>query len=412
MPNTPIHDVAIVGGGVVGAATAAELARRGARAVLLERHAPGHVHGSSHGDGRIFRLTYEDPLYVAMARRAAELWRGLEARCGERLLEPSGNWECGPAESPILAELVGVLERLELPFERWTAAESRRRMPHFVLPDASIAIHQPDGGVLRADRAVGALWADASSPGADLHGADLHGAEMRVDAAVEHLDVGRDKVRLTGAWGSLEARTVIVAAGAWTAGLLAPLGVDLPLDVSREQVYYFAPRPGAAADGIDGSVGAMPTMIDYHDPAKPFYALPSVDGGGVKVGRHRGGKSIDPSALRFAEPPVFDAADQARVEDHVRAHLPWLEPKPIRRSTCLYVNTADYHFVLDRIQAPGVDGRVVVGGGFSGHGFKFAPVLGEILADLALGETPSFDLSGFRLDRFRDPASLRRRTGA
>lgn len=394
-------EVVIVGGGVMGAATAWQLARRGVRAVVCEALELGHVLGSSHGDGRIVRFTYSEPEYLAMARRCYGLWDEIEAAGGVTLLETTGSWECGPANSETLDELVAALDANGIRHQVWDATESSRRFEHFSLPRTSIAVYQKDGAVVRADRAWRTLWRLAEAAGARL----LTGTPVtQIDASPRGVTVRSDGVEVT-------SPVAVLAPGPWAGRLLASIGLDLPLTATRETVAYFTPAANAAASMADHRVGAMPTLIDYHqDP--PFYALPilddpSNDRPGVKVGWHHAGRAFQPAAVpsRFGAGEADDAVVQ-RIVGYVGDRFPYLQMRPIKTLTCLYTNTPDYHFVLGR--HPG-HRNVVIGAGFSGHGFKFAPVIGEILADLATGTEPAFDLDLFRPERFTEgPVSKRR----
>ncbi|MCP3963052.1 MAG: N-methyl-L-tryptophan oxidase [bacterium] len=371
-------DVVVVGGGVAGAAATEALARRGHRVLLLERFAPGHQKGSSHGDSRIVRYSYPQDIYLEMARLAYAGWADIERACGERLVETTGSWECASADSPHLAELESSFRRVGLPYERWTAAQSRERMPHFDLPEGSEAIYQADGAVARADRAVAALWRLARAAG----------AVTRTGETVLAIETSANGVELRAASGEMwRAAAVVVTAGAWTGGLFAGLDLALPFEVTQEHVGYYTANGG----GPDHRLGRMPTMIDYHTE-KPYYSLPQVDVPGVKVGCHRAGPRVDPDRRADADTALF-----ADLRTYVGRRFPHLDPEPIQAMTCLYTNTPDGHFVLDR--HPSLP-RVVIGAGFSGHGFKFAPVIGQILASLAVGEPSPVALNTFRLARF------------
>ncbi len=383
-------EVIVVGGGVVGAAATRALASAGQRPLLFDQHSPGHPFGSSHGDGRIFRYTYPERVYVELARRAARGWAELEAVAGERLLEITGNWDCGPPGSADLAALERCLEAAELPFERLTAAESNQRFPQLRLPAESEALFQPDGGVVRASRAVAALWRLAARDGATaLPGERVVGIDAGDGGAEVYCASGR----------RARARRLVLAGGAWSAGLLAQLDLALPLAVSRELVAYFAVRRGGASGrptppshGVD----ALPTVIDYHTE-KPFYALPQIDVPGVKVGWHHAGRPI----ASPDEETELDRDNLAALGRFVEQRFPCLETTAFETVQCLYTSTPDHHFFL----APHpTTPSVVVAAGFSGHGFKFGPALGEIVADLALARPPHTDLQLFRLDRHPAPA--------
>ena len=409
-------DVALVGGGIIGAATAWHLTRRGVRVALCDALHPGHDVGSSHGDGRIARFTYSEAVYLEMARHSFELWAEVEKAAGVTLMETTGSWECGPDDSTELAELIEALEAHGIPHEVWDALESNRRFPHFTLPRTSRAVFQKDGAVVRADRAWRALW----------HLLHVAGAHLLPDSPVMALNLGpaagAQGVLLTAGRTEVRADVVIVTAGAWSRGLLLPTGLDLPLTATRESVAYFTPAANALTSMADHRVGAMPTLIDYHEDL-PFYALPILDEEaqsedvemrstpGVKVGWHHAGREIVPTRIpsrRFgggaADPNVVD-----RVVSYVGDRFPYLQMRPIRTLSCLYTDTPDYHFVLGRHPS---HKNVVIGTGFSGHGFKFAPVVGEILADLAMtesGSTDRFDLHLFRPERFAEGPKPKRR---
>ncbi|MEM1205144.1 MAG: N-methyl-L-tryptophan oxidase [Acidobacteriota bacterium] len=386
-------DVIVLGGGIAGAATAWALARGGdgrppLRTLLVDAYAPGHEHGSSHGDGRIVRFTYPEPTYLEMARRVYPLWSEIEDASGESLLQITGSWECGPGGCPHLGALREGLAAAEIPFESWTAAESRRRFPHFELPLGSEVVYQSSGAVVRAGRAVAALWDLAQGAGA------LAVSGQRID----HVSADDEGVEVRGGGYRWRGERLVITAGGWSGELLRQLDLELPLEVTREVVAYFPVSKRTASSHVDHRAGMMPTLVDYHHP-QPFYAVPQIDVPGVKVGWHRTGPPVRPGETGDADPVVAK-----RIQDYVADRLPYLELRPLKVMTCLYTNTPDYHFVLDRHPALS---RVVVGTGFSGHGFKFGPVLGEILACLAAEVPPPVDLDTFRIDRLfgaRPPA--------
>ena len=383
------YDILVLGGGIMGAATAATLARQGRRVALVEQFEPGHTRGSSHGDGRIIRFAYPEPIYVEMAMLAYPAWAEASARAGRPLTQRTGGWDCGPAEGIHLDELEANFRAFGIPFERLSARESNARFPHFHLDEGSEAIFQADGGVVFATPAVRAFWADAQRAGAEC----FTGARV---VAIEPLAEG---VRLRAEDGrTWEGARLVVTAGGWAGPLLRQTGLDLPLVPTREQVAYYLPADGAP----DHRAGAMPVFIDYHlDDA--FYGLPEIEVPGVKVGWHHTGPAVDADA-----PGGFDEAAIEGVNRFIAARFPQLRPEPATRLTCLYTNTPDYHFILDRHPALP---QIVIGTGFSGHGFKFAPVIGAILAALATDAPPPVALDAFAIARFGG-SGLVRRTGA
>jgi sarcosine oxidase len=328
----------------MGSATARALAGRGRRVLLLERFRIGHDRGSSHGPSRIFRFSYHEPAYVRMAMDALRLWRELEDESGEALLTATGGLDLG-AMVPYHA---AALEEAGAAFEHLPAAKVMDRFGVTVPGDA---LFQPDAATVAADRAWRALAA----------GAARAGAEVREDAGVSRVEPANGGVAVTLESGErIEAGVAVVAAGAWARPLLAHAGIDLPVRPTRETVAYFpVPEPDRA-----------PAIVDWDAPA--IYALRS-PGEGIKAGRHQAGPEIDPD--RAGEP---DPDSVERVGAWIRERFPGADGIATRAETCLYTNTDDGRFLLERHR------RIVVGSPCSGHGFKFAPLIGERLADLAL----------------------------
>jgi sarcosine oxidase len=337
-------EIVVVGAGVMGAATAYALTRAGHEPVVLEQFELGHTRGSSHGRGRIFRLVYADAHWVAQAQRALPLWRELEAETGEEILRTTGSLDLGPGTDERAAALVEcgvefeVLDGADLP----APLRIERGTPGLV---------QRDGGVLDAARAQQAF---------------LRGIRVRERAPVTRIeDDGR--IRLDGT--TIEAQAVVVTAGAWVAPLLEPLGISPPVTPSRESVAYF---PLAARDGVPTIIDwRVPDGYDLPRPGVSVYALPGPDG--LKAGIHRSGPLTDPD-----EEGVADSEAVRCTRAWVARHVDGAAPEPSRTETCLYTNMPDESFVLER------QGRVVVGSPCSGHGFKFAPLVGRELASLAL----------------------------
>jgi sarcosine oxidase len=326
----------------MGSATARALARRGRRVLMVERFSIGYARGSSHGNGRIFRFSYDDPAYVAMAMESLPLWRALESEAGESLLHTTGGLDTGAnveAHAAALRANGAAVQEL-------AAREVRERFGIAVDGDT---LFQPDAGVIDAGRAWSAFTASAVRAEAGL--LEERTVDVLFDAG-DHVEV-----RLSDGT-SVEASAVVVTAGGWARDLLAASGIDLPVTVTRETVAYFEVPRG----------DRLPTIVDWGDPA--VYALPTATG--LKVGEHHAGPPTDPG-----RPGTPDAASLSRIAGWVARRVTGAEPQPHLTETCLYTNTADSRFVLER------QGRIVVGSPCSGHGFKFAPLIGERLADLA-----------------------------
>jgi monomeric sarcosine oxidase len=349
-------DVLIVGAGLMGSATAWSAARRGASVVVLEQFAPHHAMGSSHGSARIVRRAYGDPLYTRLTGRAFELWRELELANDVHLLRPLGGLDFGrPGEIATVAEhLAGA----GVPHEVMDSVEAEKRWPGMRF-SGSVVFHA-QAGTVDAERAVDAFLTDAQRLG----------AEVRFETAVQSIAVrGEELVEVRTDGDAITARRVVLAPGAWLAQLAGEL-VPLPeLLVTQQQIAHFPRR--------DPSAPPWPSVIHHGRP--PIYHLAGGRDGTAaddrKIARHDGGtvttsvpvdRSLDPSA-------------SAELIDYVRRWLPGLVPTPRNEATCLYTSTPSEDFVLDRV------GPLVICSACSGHGAKFAPLIGELAADLALG---------------------------
>jgi sarcosine oxidase len=329
----------------MGAATTRALARRGSRVIALEQFRVGHSRGSSHGRSRIFRLSYPEAHYVDMAQQALPLWRALESELERTLLTTTGGIDVGAG----VRAHARALEDAGASFEVLDAATAGRRWPFLALPRAAPVLFQPDAGFVAADEAVAALVASARAAG----------AVVREGSRVERVDVGDSAVTISLDGELLRSPTVVITAGAWVGKVAKGLEIDLPVRVTRESVSYFR---------LEGAV--PPTVVEWEEPV--VYALWS-PGQGIKVGEHAAGPVTDPD-----EPGPPDADSVTRTREWVASRFPTADARPLLSETCLYTNEPNERFILER------RGRVVVGSPCSGHGFKFAPLIGERLADLAL----------------------------
>jgi len=342
-------EVVVVGAGVMGLATARALARAGRDVVLVEQFRVGHTRGSSHGGSRIFRLSYPDPAWVRLAQDALPLWHELEAETGVTLLERHGSLDLGGWEPNRAA-----LAANRIAFEVLDAAEIARRFPLRVEPGER-ALWEPTGGIVRADLALAAL----------RDGGVAAGVRLLEETCVTALEHEPDGVIVHAGQLALRAETVVVTAGAWARELVAPLGIELEVVATRETVSYFSLEQAEP----------MPSVIDAVErrgPGQLGYAL-SAPGVGLKAGIHHTGAETDPDAAGVPDPKLAERTAEW-VDRRFRGATP---TGPVE--TCIYTNTADESFVLQHL------GRVVVGSACSGHGFKFAPVIGDRLAALASG---------------------------
>jgi sarcosine oxidase len=369
----------VVGAGLLGLSAARALAGRHWQVTVFDA-APsaGHGRAGSTGDARIFRYGYPDPLYVEMAARAAELWHRLETDSGRRLLHECGQLTFG--DSDALAAIADALGRAGVPVEHLSSADAIRRFPG-VAVDGPL-VHEPASGVLAADECLRAL-----GDGGDF---ELRSG-ITVTAVRPH--VGGVRVALSGTDEHVDADVAVVCAGPGSLPLLGTRTV-VAAPPSLPQVAYFSGRPGTNAV-------ALPICIEW-GPAM-LYGLPVLGSGPhagtYKVSHHTPGPALgryDP-----ADPDPWGTDDPALLHaltDAVRRLLPGLDTTPVATERCVYDNSVDTDFVVDRV------GPVVVGCGTSGHAFKFGPLLGEALADLAEDAAPRLDLARFALDR--EPAGL------
>jgi sarcosine oxidase len=320
--------VAVVGGGVIGLAAARALARRGTDVTVYEQFEVGNDHGSSHGSSRIFRVSYPEARWARLVLEALPLWRELEEESGEELLQPGGTLDLRPPRENVeaLAEAGARHEVLE-------AAEIERRWP--IRADGERGLYQPDGAVIRADRAVAAFRAGAERAGAQI----VEG--RRIESAAE-----------------LDASAVVIAAGAW-----APRLAELDVEPTAETIGYAA--------FLEAGYPAVMDWVASGD-GRAYYGL-AAPGIGVKGGLHKSGRAADPDRRAAPDPALLE-----QIGD-------WLEHRfvgaagPVAGDTCLYTNTEDENFVCE------ARGAMVVGSACSGHGFKFAPLIGERLARLVEG---------------------------
>jgi sarcosine oxidase len=359
----------VVGAGLTGAATALQLARRGHEVTVLERTTPANHEGSSHGSARIFRYAYPDAFYAGLVQEARAEWDVLEAETGLELIRPTGCLDFGPAREP--RRLAGVLERLGIAHELVTVREAASRWPQITF-ETEVLWH-PGAGVIDAENSVKAMLDRARAGNAQIEYNWPVDSVERVDAGyVVHAADGR----------RLEAERVVVATGGWLADLLGSLALPAgfldafpKLEVMQEYAYHFPYREDVVAGA------EWPTFI-HKSAAIATYSLPGgrdAEFRGQKLAEYNGGTSIGTAS---AQTGLISAENRARIIDYVQHTLPGLVPEPYAETTCIFTNTPDADFVID-----GFDG-LTIASPCSGHGAKFAPLLGQIVADSALG-TPA-----------------------
>ncbi len=379
-----MFDVIVIGVGTMGSAACEALARRGRRVLGLEQFDIPHALGAHHGQSRMFRTAYyEHPDYVPLLRRSLELWRDLEARAKVDLLYLTGGLYVGP-NSPngrgggeLVPRSIESARRFHLSHQVLSHAELQRRFPSFRLPDSHIGLLERDAGFVVPERAVGAMAAMALRNDAELRGrervvewsADDSGVRVRTDRA------------------EYRAASLILAGGPWSAKLCRGVGVEI--GISRQVLGWVRPN----VQGIF-ELGRFPCWAVERDDGSLYYGFPELPWHpGFKTALHARGTPADPDALDR----LPTAHDEAGFREGLRLHLPDADGPLLSMGVCMYDNSPDGHFVLDRHPA---HDHVIVATGFSGHGFKFAPVIGEALADLAIAGSTGLPIEFLGLSRF------------
>jgi sarcosine oxidase len=358
MPSSAF-DVIVLGVGGVGSAALDQLARRGSYVLGLDRFPPGHDRGSSHGRTRLIRQAYyEHPDYVPLLKRAYELWADLSARAKKNLYHEVGVLCAGRPEGAVISGVLASARQHSLEVAQLSSADLAARFPGFRVPHPMTAVFERRAGYLDCEDAVRAAADQAVK----------NDAFLQTDASVIEWKPEGNGVSVRTDRTTYHAGSLIIAAGAWSGGLLADLGIRF--DVLRKSFYWYEAPAQYAADG--GAPGFI-----YEADAGNFYGFPDINGQGVKVGEHTGGLPVTDPLLVDRAP---DAAETARIDRFLSAHLPDVTRRQLHFATCLYTLSPDRDFVVDRHpEYP----QVSFAAGLSGHGFKFVTVLGEALADLA-----------------------------
>lgn len=373
------HDVIIAGLGAMGSAAAFHLAQRGIRVLGFDRFAPPHTKGSTHGKTRVIRQAYfEDPAYVPIVQRAYQLWRELEGKSRMTLMVRTGGLMIGRPDSEVVVGSTLSAEQHGLEHEVLSRAEVVRRYP-CLRPDRDmIAVYEPEAGILFPEACVSA----------HLEFARSFGAQIRLSEPLLGWEADDNGVSVTTEKATYRAERLVISVGSWAGQLLADL--QPPLTVERQIQFWFDPIRSHATFAAN----RCPVHLWQFDANQVAYGIPDL-GDGVKFARHHGGVSLSPDHLR----DDVDAQEIADARTVVRRFFPDADGPLRSTAVCLYTNTPDQHFWLDRHP---IHENVLIASPCSGHGFKFSSAIGEILADLATGRTPPFDLSLFR-QRWRLP---------
>lgn len=366
-----VHDAIVAGLGAHGSAAAYHLAKRGQSVLGFDRFARGHTLASFGGLSRIIRLSYyEHASYVPLLKRAWELWRELERDSGETLLTQTGGLYLGPPDGELVSGSLASARTHDLAHEVLDNAELRRRYPVFDSGRDWVGVFDAQAGWLAPERSVET----------HLRLAERHGATLRFAEPIERWERDGEGVRVTSAQGSYRARRLVIAAGSWLSRLLPQLAPHLW--VERNTLFWFEPR------GELDAFAKLPVYI-VEDTDRFYYGFPYDPNSGLKMAGLHFGDRVDPDTVD-REP---SAADEERVRAWLRRRMPLANGDRRRAQVCLYTNSPDGHFIIDR------DGPVTYASACSGHGFKFASAVGEILADLAISGRSSLDIGFLASDR-------------
>ena len=377
MTTTQQYDAIVVGLGGMGSATLYQLAQRGKRVLGIEQFGIAHELGSSHGVTRIIRLAYhEHPSYVPLMRRAYELWHDLEAKTEEQILHITGSIDAGPPDGSNFKGSLLSCEEHDLPHDVLTSAEVTKRFPGYRLPSETMAVFQGEGGFLLPERCISLFVEQAQTLGATVH---TNERTLEWHPTTNGVSVRTER-------GEYEAETLVISAGAWASKLLPALSAAA---IPERQVlaWFEILRPEHFTPDV------FPVFNLVVDEGQ-FYGFPEFGIPGFKLGKyHHLEENVDPDTID-REP---NAQDESVLRDFTKKYFPGAAGATSSMKVCMFTNTPDEHFIIDCLpDSP----QVVVAAGFSGHGFKFSSVVGEILSDLAIDGTTSHDIGMFRLARF------------
>ncbi|ELV12108.1 peroxisomal sarcosine oxidase [Tupaia chinensis] len=376
-----LWDTIVIGAGIQGCFTAYHLASHGKTVLLLEQFFLPHSRGSSHGQSRIIRKAYAEDFYAHMMDECYRIWAQLEHEAGTQLYRQTGLLLLGMKENPELKTIQATLSRQRVEHQCLSSEELKQRFPNIRMSRGEVGLLEMCGGVLYADKALRALQGVVRQ----------RGGTVRDGEKVIEIKPGLPVLVKTTS-RSYRAKSLVITAGPWTNRLLGPLGLELPLQTLRVNVYYWQEKVA----GSYGASQAFPCFLGLDLAPQHIYGLPAGEYPGLMKVCYHHGNSADPEE-RDGPTACSDSQDIRILRGFVRDHLPDLKPEPSVMECCMYTNTPDRHFVLDR--HPMYD-NIVIGAGFSGHGFKLSPVVGKILCELSMKVTPSYDLTPFRISRF------------
>ncbi|XP_060077607.1 peroxisomal sarcosine oxidase-like [Ylistrum balloti] len=381
-----VYDAIVVGAGIQGSSTAYNLVKNGQHTMLLEQFPLPHSRGSSHGQSRIIRKAYgsEGYHYTEMMPEAFRQWKTLEQETGITLFKQTGILFCGTDGETFMTDVLKSLHKNSMPYTSLDSKDLPEKYPMLCYPPDSIGIEDPSGGVLFSNKALVAFQSEFIK-----HGGALCDNESLVDI------IPGDIVTVKTSKGRYKSRNLVLTVGPWATKLLPRLGIHLPLKALRVSVFYWKEKiPGTY------SVEKFPVVIQEHGTSNNhFYGLPCLEYPGLFKFCCHHGPEVDPDKR--------DDVDSSWVLEKTKAciskQFPLLEPIPAITESCIYTVTPDNNYVLDR--HPDMS-NVIIGAGFSGHGFKLAPVVGKLLCELVMHKTSSYNMSHYKIKRFYNSSKL------
>ncbi|XP_075052942.1 peroxisomal sarcosine oxidase [Mixophyes fleayi] len=384
--SSTMFDCIVIGAGIQGSFTAYHLAKNQKKTLLLEQFPLPHSRGSSHGQTRIIRRAYAEDFYTNMMDESYQLWAELEREAGIQLYRKTGLLVIAKAGNEEFEAVCKNMEQTQTPWEHLTAEQLKLKYPGLFLNPGEVVCCDHNGGVLSADKALRAVQEQFQHMG----GAIKDGEK------VKHVQPGQ-VVTVTTTSSVYEAKTLVITAGPWAQKVLSPLGLELPLKTLRINVCYWKEK----ISGRSGLQQNFPAFlgISLDGEEHEVYGLPSQEYPGLFKICYHGGNEADPEERELP-------AKQTQVQDiqilcnFITKYLPGLHPTPAVMEQCMYTNTPDNNFILDHHPS---HKNIIIGCGFSGHGFKLSPLVGKILSELASGKQPSYDLEPFRVTRFKTP---------
>ncbi|NP_001090110.1 pipecolic acid oxidase L homeolog [Xenopus laevis] len=386
LPGDTKYDCIVIGAGIQGSFTAYHLAKLRKKTLLLEQFPLPHSRGSSHGQTRIIRRAYEEHFYTHMMEECYQLWTELEKESGAQLFRKTGLLVLAKAGNEEYEKVCKNMLENQIPWESLSPAEMKLRYPGLFLSPGEVACCDINGGVLFAEKALRALQMLFKQMGGII----------RDGEKVMHIKPG-PVVTVTTTSSIYQADGLVITAGPWAQKVLRPLGLQLPLKTLRINVCYWREK----IPGKSGILQSLPCFLGFNlnGEEHEVYGLPSQEYPGlIKICFH-GGNEADPEErdLKAQNPNIQDIE---KLSSFISRYIPGLHPKPAVVEQCMYTNTPDTNFILDHHP---LHKNIVIGAGFSGHGFKLSPVVGKILSELCIGEKQSYDLKPFRISRFKTP---------